>query len=119
MQGKSLLLTTVAVVALVASTGAGLAKTKHKPADDSSYSSAPASSPSSPSNASAGPSNAELAARIDSRQAELAAAEDHRTADHGRLSALEQNFNDTQWTFDNARPTVKSGDGRFPMAFRV
>jgi phosphate-selective porin OprO/OprP len=117
MQGKSLLLTTVAVVALVASANAGLAKTKHKPAPaaDSSMSS-PASSPSA---APAAPSNAELAARIDALESELQAAEDHRNADHGRLSTLEQNFNDTSWTFDNARPTVKSGDGRFTMAFRV
>jgi phosphate-selective porin OprO/OprP len=39
--------------------------------------------------------------------------------DHGRLSTLEQNFNYTTWTFDNARPVVSSGDGRFSMAFRV
>ncbi|HWD26682.1 MAG TPA: porin [Rhizomicrobium sp.] len=113
------MLTTVAVVALVASTGAGLAKTKHKPAPAADTTMSSPSSPSSPAMAANGPSNAELAARIDSLQAELAAAEDHRNADHGRLSALEQNFNDTSWTFDNARPTVKSGDGRFTMAFRV
>jgi len=109
MQGKSLLLTTVAVVALVASSGAGLAKST----SDSSYSASPP--PSTP----AAPSNAELAARIDALEAELAAEEEHRNADHGRLSTLEQNFNDTTWSFDNARPTVKSGDGRFTMAFRV
>ena len=109
MQGKSLLLTTVAVVALVASAGAGLAKST---SDSSSSASPPSSSP-------AAPSNAELSARIDALEAELAAAEEHRNADHGRLSALEQNFNDTSWTFDNARPTVKSGDGRFTMAIRV
>jgi phosphate-selective porin OprO and OprP len=120
MQGKSLLLATVAVVALVASADAGLAKTKHKPvpADQSASASSP-SSPSAPAAANAGPSNAELASRIDALEAELAAAEEHRNADHSRLSALEQNFNDTTWSFDNARPTVKSGDGRFTMAFRV
>src|ERR1700742_3672630 len=108
MQGKSFLLTTVAVVALVASADAGLAKSK-----DSSYSASPAAE------TPAGPTNAELFARIDALEAELAAAEDHRNADHTRLSTLEQNFNDTTWSFDNARPTVKSGDGRFTMAFRV
>jgi phosphate-selective porin OprO and OprP len=113
MQGKSLLLTTVAVVALVASTDAGLAKSKHTDASSSSYSAAP------PPAIPAGPTNAELSARIDALEAELSAAEEHRNSDHGRLSALEQNFNDTQWSFDNARPTVKSGDGRFSMAFRV
>lgn len=113
MQGKSLLMTGVAVIALVASTDAALAKKKHTtPPPAPSY-----SSPSTP--VSAGPSNAELSARIDTLEAELAAEQDRRMADHGRLSALEQNFNDTVWSFDNARPTVKSGDGRFSMAFRV
>lgn len=112
MQGKSLLMTGVAVVALVASAEAGVAKTKHHPAPAPSYSSsAPTSTPA--------PSNSELAARVSALEAELAAEQDHRAADHGRLSALEQNFNDTTWTFDNGRPTVKSGDGRFTMAFRV
>ncbi len=83
MQGKSFLLTTVAVVALAASSGAGYAKS------DSSYSSSP------PPASASGPSNAELAARIDALEAELAAAEEHRNADHSRLSTLEQNFNDT------------------------
>jgi len=109
MQGKSLLMTGVAVIALVASGDAGLAKTK-KAAPPPSY-----STPSQPP----GPSNAELASRIDSLEAELAAEQDRRTADHGRLSALEQSFGDTVWSFDNARPTVKSGDGRFTMAIRV
>jgi len=109
MQGKSLLMTGVAVVALVASGEVGLAKTKNA-APPPSY-----STPSQPP----GPSNAELAARIDSLEAELAAEQDRRTSDHNRLSTLEQNFNDTVWSFDNARPTVKSGDGRFSMAFRV
>jgi phosphate-selective porin OprO/OprP len=110
MRGKSFLLTTVAVVALVASANAGIARSTHTAP---SYSAAP------PPAMAAGPSNAELSSRIDALEAELAAAEEHRNADHGRLSALEQNFNDTTWSFDNARPTVKSGDGRFTMAIRV
>ncbi|MEJ0041565.1 MAG: porin [Rhizomicrobium sp.] len=107
-------MTTVAVVALVASTDAGLAKSKHQPATP-----APTYSDSTPAPAAAAPTNSELAARIDTLEAELAAEQDHRSADHNRLSALEQNFNDTTWSFDNGRPTVKSGDGRFTMAFRV
>ncbi len=105
MQGKTYLMATVAAVALAASTGAGLAKSSP------SY--------SSPPSASSGPSNAELSARIDALEAELAAEQDRRTADHGRLSALEQNFNDVVWTFDNGRPTIKSGDGRFAMSIRA
>ncbi len=61
-----------------------------------------------------GPSNAELR-----RSSKLGSQQDKATSDHTRLSTLEQNFNDTSWSFDNARPTVKSGDGRFTMAIRV
>jgi phosphate-selective porin OprO and OprP len=35
-----------------------------------------------------------------------------------RLSTLEQQFSDTSWTFDNDRPTIGSGDGRFSMTMR-
>ena len=108
MRGKILLMAGVAVVALAAFSDAGLAKSKPNSSSDSS-----------PPTASNGPTNGELSARIDALEAELSAAEEHRNADHGRLSALEQNFNDTTWSFDNARPTVKSGDGRFTMAVRV
>lgn len=45
--------------------------------------------------------------------------EEKSQTDHTRLSTIEQNANDTSWSFDNARPTVKSGDGRFTMAIRV
>ncbi len=65
------------------------------------------------------PSNAELAARIQALEDELQNYESKSQSDHSRLSTLEQNFNDTSWSFDNARPTVKSGDGRFTMAIRV
>lgn len=108
MQGKTALMTAVAVVALTAS-GALAAGNK----STSNGTSEPAAA------ADNGPSNAELAARIQALEDELQAYEGKRQADHTRLSTLEQNFNDTQWTFDNARPTVKSGDGRFTMAFRV
>lgn len=35
-----------------------------------------------------------------------------------RLSTLEQQFSHTSWTFDNARPTISTGDGRFSMTMR-
>ncbi|MGZ5933735.1 MAG: OprO/OprP family phosphate-selective porin [Rhizomicrobium sp.] len=115
MQGKSYLMAGVAVVALVASSDAGLAKTKHHTSAP-----APAAATTTPAPAASnGPTNAELADRLSALEAELAADHDRRDADHSRLSALEQNFNDTTWSFDNARPTVKSGDGRFTMAIRV
>jgi phosphate-selective porin OprO/OprP len=68
---------------------------------------------------SATAANAEMAAKLQSVQDELQAYEERSQNDHTRLSTLEQNFNDTSWSFDNARPTVKSGDGRFTMSFRV
>ena len=115
MQGKSILMAGVAAVALVASSDAGLAKTKHRAATpapaDQTTPAAPAAQP--------GPTNQELADRLSALEAELAAEHDARGADHNRLSALEQNFNDTSWTFDNSRPTVKSGDGRFTLSFRA
>ncbi|HWA89616.1 MAG TPA: porin [Rhizomicrobium sp.] len=109
MQGKSALMTAVAVVALTAAMGGAYAQGKQNSNGTSSSSTATDS----------GPSNAELAARIQALEDELQAYEGKRQADHTRLSTLEQNFGDTQWSFDNARPTVKSGDGRFTMAFRV
>lgn len=112
MQGKTLLMAGVAAVALVASGDAGLAKTKHH--------STPVSSANSESPAAAsGPSNAELAGRLSALEAELAADHEHQTTDHTRLSALDQDFHDTVWSFDNGRPTIKSGDGRFSMSFRA
>ncbi|MBV9418560.1 MAG: hypothetical protein JO348_02190, partial [Alphaproteobacteria bacterium] len=105
MKGKSLLIATVAAVALIASTGAGLAR---------GAASAPPPPPPPP-----GPSNADLAARLDALEAALQAERDARGELRTRVSTVEQNFADTSWTFDNARPTVKSGDGRFTMAFRV
>jgi phosphate-selective porin OprO/OprP len=44
---------------------------------------------------------------------------DQVSADHTRLSTLEQSYNDVNWTLDNGRPTIKSGDGRFSMALRL
>jgi phosphate-selective porin OprO/OprP len=107
MQGKSALMTAVAVIALTA--GSAFAAGKDTSNGTSSSSSA----------ADSGPSNAELAARIQALEDELQSYEGKAQSDHTRLSTLEQNFSDTQWSFDNARPTVKSGDGRFTMAFRV
>jgi phosphate-selective porin OprO/OprP len=114
MQGKSVLMAGVAAVALVASSDAGLAKTKHH------ASAPPPAADAAPAPVvQNGPTNQELADRLSALEAELAAQRDAHSADHNRLSALEQNFNDTSWTFDNDRPTVKSGDGRFTLSFRA
>jgi phosphate-selective porin OprO/OprP len=107
MKGKSALMAGVAAVALVVSAQAGLAA---KSASDGTSNSAAQAS---------GPSNAELAARVQALEDAMQAGETKADTDHGRLSTLEQNFNYTTWTFDNARPVVSSGDGRFSLAFRV
>ncbi|HEY1962645.1 MAG TPA: porin [Rhizomicrobium sp.] len=63
--------------------------------------------------------NAELEQRVAGLEKQLDAQRDRDEAEHTRLVTLEQNFNDTTWSFDNARPTIKSGDGRFTMAIRA
>src|SRR5437868_6671866 len=117
MKGKTALMASVAVIALVATIGAAEAK-KKRHGDEAPNASSSMTVETSAS-ASKGPSNAELAARLQAVEDALAADEAKDSADHSRLSALDQDFHDTQWSFDNARPTVKSGDGRFSMAFRV
>jgi phosphate-selective porin OprO/OprP len=90
MQGKTILMAGVAAVALVASSDAGLAKTKHRAAAP-----APAAAQTAPAPAAQpGPTNQELADRLSALEAELAAEHDARGADHNRLSALEQNFHE-------------------------
>lgn len=114
MRGKTALTAGVAAIALVASGNAAIAKTKHK------ASAPPPAAQTTPAPAvQNGPTNQELADRLSALEAELAAEHDARSSDHNRLSALEQNFNDTSWSFDNSRPTVKSGDGRFTLSFRA
>jgi phosphate-selective porin OprO/OprP len=112
MKGKTALMAGVAAIALVATVGAADAKKKHAEESSDTYVATSAS-------ASKGPSNAELAARVQALEDALEADEAKESADHNRLSALDQDFHDTTWSFDNARPTIKSGDGRFSMAIRV
>ena len=49
----------------------------------------------------------------------MQAQADRATADRTRLSTLEQNYNYASWTYDNGRPTLQTGDGRFTMAIRL
>jgi phosphate-selective porin OprO/OprP len=98
MKGKTILMAGVAAIALVGASGTVFA----------------AASPSSGDQ-----SYQALADRVAKLEEALEDQQDKAQTDHTRLSTLEQNFNDTSWSFDNARPTVKSGDGRFTMAFRV
>jgi len=111
MKGKSALLAGVAAVALLASAQASYAAKK--------TSDATSVTPTTTAAAPAGPTNAELAARIQALEDALQADESKAQGDHTRLSTLEQNFQYASWTFDNARPVISSGDGRFSMAVRV
>ncbi len=64
-------------------------------------------------------SNAELAARLQAVEDQLAAQQDRAMADRTRLSTLEQGYNSAAWNFDNGRATFASGDNRFTLAIRA
>jgi phosphate-selective porin OprO and OprP len=68
------------------------------------------------SSAEPGPS---LEERVEKLEQMEEANQERAEAQRTRLTTLEQNFADTQWSFDNSRPTVKSGDGRFTLSLRV
>lgn len=63
--------------------------------------------------------NLSLADRVRILEDELAKSKDYQQDMRTRLTTLEQNANDVKWSFDNGRPTIKSGDGRFKLAFRA
>ena len=71
------------------------------------------------SQSSSSMSNAELAARVQALEDEMAARDERTMSDRTRLSTLEQNYNSAVWAFDNGRPTFATGDGRFTMAVRL
>jgi phosphate-selective porin OprO and OprP len=57
----------------------------------------------------------ELKARIEKLEAESA---DETIEKNARLARLEKLTDDVQWSFADLRPTVRTGDGRFELAFR-
>jgi phosphate-selective porin OprO/OprP len=97
MSGKSKLLTCTSLIVAVVLAGPAFAK------------SAPAAK---------APTNVELLKRIEKLESDLQAQKDNQRSTKARVTTLEQNANDVQWSFDNTRPTIKSGDGRFSLAFR-
>jgi phosphate-selective porin OprO and OprP len=117
MKGKSALLAGAAAFALIVTAQSAEAKKKHHapPPPDATTDSTTSAEPAAPHPAS----NAELEARIKALEDEVEANKAKAESTGTRLSTLEQSFGDVQWSFDNARPTVKSGDGRFSMAIRV
>ena len=99
MMGKSIFLASCAAMALASFTGPAAAQNNNAPQGQAD--------------------NRTLEDRVKALEQEL----DQKNADDAarltRLSTLEQQFADTVWTFDNARPTVTSSDGRFTMAIRA
>lgn len=111
---KFALLTGGAVFALVASTQPSLAKTAKGAASDDVVSTTPYAQP-----AQAGPSNAELLARIEALEAAQEESTEKLQESQSKVSTLQANADQYQMTFDNSRPTFKTGDGRFSMAVRA
>jgi phosphate-selective porin OprO/OprP len=68
---------------------------------------------------SQGASTADLEARVRALEESLAARDERAQTDRTRLSTLEQQYNYASWTFDNGRPVISTGDGRFTMGVRV
>jgi len=71
----------------------------------------------SPSNSAL--SNAELAARLQAVEEQLAHQQERALSERTRLSTLEQGYNSAFWAFDNGRASFASGDGRFTLAIRA
>lgn len=59
--------------------------------------------------------NCELEERIKMLESQLS---DQKIAYGNRIKALEDQAFAVQWSFDNGRPTIRTGDGRFEMAIR-
>ena len=63
--------------------------------------------------------NLSLADRVRILENELEKSKDYQQDMRTRLTTLESNAKDVQWSYSNGRPTIKSGDGRFKLAFRA
>ncbi len=57
----------------------------------------------------------ELKARLDRLERE---SEDDKIVTGSRLNKVEETQSAVQWTFNDGRPSVRSGDGRFELSFR-
>ena len=65
------------------------------------------------------PSNQELLERIEKLESQQQKSKDTIDKQRSRITVLEDKSNEVQWSLDNGRPQVKSGDGRFSMAIRA
>src|SRR6185503_19172573 len=64
-------------------------------------------------------SNAELASRLQALEDAMASQQERAQSDRTRLSTLEQGYNSAVWSFDNGRPSLATGDGRFTFNVRM
>ena len=124
--GKFGLLAGTAAIALLTASGAHAAAPKNDAATAAKDGSVPTvvnnqiqlaqnSMPSQGGSAS----TADLEARVRALEESLAARDERSQTDRTRLSTLEQQYNYASWTFDNGRPVIATGDGRFTMGVRV
>ena len=122
--GKFGLMVGTAAIALLTASGARAAVTTNDAATASKDSGAPKvvnnqiqlAQNTMPSQ---GSSTADLEARVRALEESLAARDERTITDRTRLSTLEQQYNYASWTFDNGRPVIATGDGRFTMGVRV
>jgi phosphate-selective porin OprO/OprP len=63
--------------------------------------------------------NNNLEGRVRALEDAVQAQQERASSDRTRLSTLEQNYSYAAWTFDNGRPTLATGDGRFTMSVRL
>ena len=113
--GKLVLMTGAAVIAITA--GAEGADKKDSKKDVGSIPLVLAQNANTPG--SGGISNAELALRVQALEDALSNAQERAQSDRTRLSTLEQAYNSAVWTFDNGRPSLATGDGRFTFNVRM
>ena len=57
--------------------------------------------------------------RVKALEDQVQANQDRASTDRTRLSTLEQGYNYAVWSYDNGRPVLATGDGRFSMGVRL
>jgi phosphate-selective porin OprO/OprP len=62
------------------------------------------------------PTNQELLERIEQLEQEV---KESKESQGTRITVLEDNAKAVSWSYDNGRPTIKSGDGRFELSLRA
>jgi len=117
--GKIALMSGVAAIAMVAAAGAQAANTKADSGNTVDQSEKPLVLAQNSTPASSPMTSAELAARLQALEDAMTARDERATNDRTRLSTLEQSYNSAVWTFDNGRPSLATGDGRFTFNVRM